>query len=250
MSVLRAVEACIMYGGPPWGHVTRDVVKVESVSGGVSNLLYHVHSKDYVPEENEVLVRFYGTATSMCVDRVQETALMRKLAVLDLCPEVLYDCEAYRIERWLSGWRPLNPGEMADPAVSSMIASEMARLHSVSVDTSSVSIWSLLSKWLSILRHSCADVMRKFTFTVDQLEEDVALLKQIISKGQGPMFRPCLVHNDLLAGNMLNKGDRVRFIDYEYAAVDYAGYYYTKSTTVFFKVLTWPIIFAPLLKVY
>lgn len=64
---------------------------------------------------------------------------------------------------------------------------------------------------------------QKLLPTLDQLKHEFQQLHDALNKVDSPVI---FAHNDLLLGNILidEKTDKVRFIDYEYAAYNFQAY--------------------------
>ena len=139
-------------------------LEVVKVSGGITNLLYRVSKRESEATDalSSVLVRIYGPNTEVLIDREVECKLFGELSRLGFGPPLLGVFRNGRVEGFLAGSRPLQPEEMGDTGDGganrtnfvALIASEMARMHSLSVKTldGRVQIWDNLDKWLHIAR--------------------------------------------------------------------------------------------------
>ena len=132
-------------------------LRIERVTGGITNKLFSVDWGE-AAEENKVLVRHFG-AEGM-IDREVENRVFAWLASHGVAPPLKGLFEGGRIEGWLYGFRPLALDEM--PLVSSGIAAQMARLHTLPLadpdlaarfgPDAPVAVWSDLQSWFDQAR--------------------------------------------------------------------------------------------------
>ena len=203
MNPLEVVRAHL----PAWREVRE--ARITEISGGITNLLRRVDAEGLDP----VLVRFFGPETERVIDRASEDELFQRLAALDLAPPYLGRFEGGRIEGFLEGFRPLEPHEMGP--LRALIAPELRRMHEVPAAGPS-RLWRTLGSWMD------QAVALKPPFDLTPYAEALAEMRSNPPRGRGEggaaATRVVLAHNDLLSGNILFNGQRVRFIDFEYGA--------------------------------
>jgi ethanolamine kinase len=112
-----------------------DALKVEQLSGGITNALFKVFQPDVEGKPldgNSALVRIFGDKTELVIDRVREEALMDQLLAYQVGTPLYGRFANGRVEHFLPG-RSLTPDDMTDPSLTPLIASALAHVHSVRV---------------------------------------------------------------------------------------------------------------------
>ena len=216
-----------------WNCHLSDQIQTEKVCGGITNILYHVWLADdsVAPVQYpNILVRIFGRAGSMVIDRQCEASVVELLDRHEFGPKMLGKFENGRIEEFFPSRRPLDSVEMMNPMVSEMIARRLRELHNIPItdtcDSSAACIFPNLACWLKLAR----ETSRPPPIPLDQLAEEIEWAKENVVRlaagSTSPLCSIVLCHNDLLGGNILinEKFDDIVFIDFEYASLNYAGF--------------------------
>lgn len=144
---VRAVAAALG-GGGGWG-VSPDAMRVDVVSGGITNALYRVRAAGRSP----LLVRVFGANTELLIDRRRDTAAVAALAACGVGVPFLGTFDNGRVEGYLAA-RALAPEEMGQRAprdLATQIAVEVARLHALRGmpgDPAAPALWPTLERWM------------------------------------------------------------------------------------------------------
>nr|CAI5830561.1 unnamed protein product [Callosobruchus analis] len=133
-----------LYGA--WKRVTANNIGFKHISGGLSNLLYHVSlPEDLLPsptasskhqrhpqEPKEVLIRVYGQThgEGALEALITESVVFTLLSERGLGPKLHGIFPGGRIEQYIDA-RPLLTKELAHPKLSARIAQKMAAIHSM-----------------------------------------------------------------------------------------------------------------------
>ncbi|XP_025714416.1 choline/ethanolamine kinase isoform X1 [Callorhinus ursinus] len=163
----RAYQCCREYLGGAWRRVRPEELRVDPVSGGLSNLLFRCSLPDYLPsvgkEPREVLLRLYGAILQGVDSLVLESVMFAILAERSLGPQLYGVFPEGRLEQYIpvraqaptfprpflpptpspfpvfalmsltpGSWvqsRPLKTCELREPVLSAEIATKMARFH-------------------------------------------------------------------------------------------------------------------------
>ncbi|XP_042212031.1 choline/ethanolamine kinase-like, partial [Homarus americanus] len=141
-----------------------------------------------------------------------------------------------RLEQFIPA-RSLFTSELADPELSSIIATKMANIHALNVPISKEPtwIWNTMEKWLKSgqeflcktpsidgVDSSIIEGLQKINY-----HNEMEYLKQVVAKVQSPVV---FAHNDMQEGNILLKThtksneDRICLIDFEYCSYNYRGF--------------------------
>lgn len=217
---------------PAWAEVAE--AAVEPVHGGITNALFKLTA----PGREPVLVRIYGPATEVIIDREGENRLFARLSREGFAPPYHGRFRNGRVEGWLEGFRPLTPAELGEPDLRRLIAGELRRLHAIPPASPEPTLWRTLDGWMRAARaFTFADPRQAGRYAALDLPRRAATLEALRQAfedrvrhdrrpGARAALRPVLAHNDLLSGNVLVDAgrQRVRFVDYEYGACSYAGF--------------------------
>ncbi|XP_057597583.1 choline/ethanolamine kinase isoform X2 [Hippopotamus amphibius kiboko] len=128
----RAYQWCREYLGGAWRRVRPEELRVDPVSGGLSNLLFRCSLPDHLPsvgeEPREVLLRLYGAILQGVDSLVLESVMFAILAERSLGPQLYGVFPEGRLEQYLPS-RPLKTHELREPVLSAAIATKMAQFH-------------------------------------------------------------------------------------------------------------------------
>jgi ethanolamine kinase len=225
-SVARA--AC-----PALGDLDPALLEVVQISGGITNLLYKVSGGGGAGAAAalSVLVRIYGPNTEILINREEECDLFEELAGLKFGPPYLGRFSNGRVEGYLDQSRALEPDDMGatDPIdMISLIAQEMARMHSLQVRALArpVRLWQSLEAWCAMACDVSFDQepskqeslrslhLYKYKEAVREVRQRLEGLHSSSSFADAFMADPVLCHGDLLSGNILHSSTwkRVQFI--------------------------------------
>lgn len=145
------------------------------------------------------------------IDRDAEAANTAGAAALGVGPEVA----AYAPEHgllvtcWIDG-RTLTPADLDDEATLCRVASLARRLHAGPRFAGDFDVFAIQRRYLGLVRsagyHLPADYL--------DLQPVIDRLEAVLAAGSGGSVA---CHCDLVAANIVDAGDRLWFIDYEYA---------------------------------
>lgn len=237
-AVATAIVPELLAGGGGGGGTGEP--EVHHVAGGITNQLKRVTN----PATNlSVLVRTFG-AEGM-IDRDIETPTFEALSAWLERPAYLGRFANGRVEEWLTGYRPLALGDMAQPHINTKLAAVVAKLHRFQVPPhlqphhrpNEGGIWKTLRDWFeqatapgsvdTIPGRSARDrqllEQRPDVFDRGVLEHALDALAESPLAAASPLV---FCHNDLLAGNIMmheTTGD-VRVIDLEYGSLNFAAF--------------------------
>ena len=166
-----AARICKDYLFGAWKFVRPDNICVQHISGGLSNLLYHVSlpptllsdEKPHNGEPSQVLMRIYGqTHGERAIESlITDSVIFTLLSERGLGPKLHGIFPGGRIEEYICA-RPLLTREMADERLSALIAHKMAMIHGMEVPLHKDPrwLWETIERWLKtskIGRASCRE---------------------------------------------------------------------------------------------
>lgn len=133
--------------------------------------------------------------------------------------------------------RSLFTSELADPNLSAIISTKMARVHALNVPISKEPswIWNTMDKWLKssqdfLNNRSLSDredAQKIAKLQLFNFQKEMEFLRKVVGKVQSPVV---FAHNDMQEGNILlnthakTRDDQVCLIDFEYCSYNYRGF--------------------------
>jgi thiamine kinase-like enzyme len=192
---------------PLWRQASR--LSVTPLPGGITNLNYRVDA------EGRAYVLRIGVegAELLGIDRRREVQCMVAAGRAGVAPEVVYarPREGLLVTRFVSG-RSLVPDRAVRGEVRMRVVRAMRRYHSGPPFAGRFSPSRTLESYLAAARGGRAPVPRD----ADRLFERVSSIAAILRRSRTTP-RPC--HNDLWGRNLIDDGQRVHVVDWEYAGM-------------------------------
>ncbi|XP_018563131.1 choline/ethanolamine kinase [Anoplophora glabripennis] len=241
-----ASRICRDYLNGAWKKVTAQNIGFKHISGGLSNLLYHVSLPDdlwkesrFQDEPREVLIRVYGQThgEGALEALITESVVFTLLSERNLGPKLHGIFPGGRIEQYINA-RPLLTKELADEKLSVQIAQKMATIHSMQVPLHKEPtwLWNTIEKWV----HKCdtkflanaPEFAKSILDRMDLWSEIKWLRKRLESESSPVVF----CHNDMQEGNILinmdqeqdqsnnNSEPNIVIIDFEYCSYNYRSF--------------------------
>ncbi|MDT4891817.1 MAG: hypothetical protein QOE97_852 [Pseudonocardiales bacterium] len=178
------------------------------LDGGLTNRSYRAVSH----AGEAVVVRLAGGKSELlAIDRHAECANAAAAAAAGVAPAVLHcDPAAGRsVVQWRAG-RTLAPHDLDDPSMLERIASACRTLHAGPRFVGDFDMLRVQRNYLAVVLDRGFRLPERYLDFAPQVEQIAAALST------NPVStRPC--HNDLLAANIIDDGNRLWLIDYEYA---------------------------------
>ena len=227
------------------------------ISGGITNNLFLVRAVEPTPDDPAeipatstlppVVLRVFGRGTDAFLDRAVEADALLEFNAQGFGATCLGVFRNGRLEERIPDVRPLEPEEMALPAVSNAIAAVMRRFHACDVPARgrSPGTWDVLRDWWRLAGRAAEETSRdglretSLLRALGELGTLVGTLGDVIDA----LERECAsvasptvtLHNDALSGNFLVPADwrptraddpppTTRLIDFEYACVGPRGF--------------------------
>ncbi|XP_019877503.2 choline/ethanolamine kinase [Aethina tumida] len=239
-----AARICRDYLNGAWKMVTSQNIGFKHISGGLSNLLFHIslpadmiHDEKNKKEPNEVLIRVYGqTHGERALEAlITDSVIFTLLSERGLGPKLHGIFPGGRIEQYINA-RPLLTRELADQKLSMSIAQNMATIHSMEVPLHKEPrwLWDTINRWLQICEAKMPDGLPDYVQDLLQdvdMKEEAVWLKRRLEKENSPVV---FCHNDMQEGNILmsrdseqqnnNEESNIYIIDFEYCSYNYRSF--------------------------
>ncbi|XP_065849768.1 probable ethanolamine kinase [Euphorbia lathyris] len=210
-----------------WSNLEDSRFSVETVSGGITNLLLKVSVKEDQENEVSVTVRLYGPNTDYVINRERELQAIKYLSAAGFGAKLLGVFGNGMVQSFINA-RTLTPADMRKPKLAAEIAKQLRKFHQVDIPGSKEpQLWSDIFKFYenaSILHFDNIEKQRKYeTISFKEVYGEVIEIKELTSCLDAPVV---FSHNDLLSGNlMLNEDeDKLYIIDFEYGSYSYRGF--------------------------
>ena len=183
------------------------MVTAEVIPVGLTNTNYRVEV-DGTP----YFVRVPGAATDLlAVDRANELHNTRAAAEAGVAPRVVYALPEWDVLvlEWLTA-RTMSSTAFREPGMPIRIAATLRALHAGTRFRDDFDMFRLSERYLALVDNRAIPIPADYRARMDQIPRIEAAL------GAHPQpTLPC--HNDLLAENYLDDGQRLWIVDYEYS---------------------------------
>jgi thiamine kinase-like enzyme len=182
-------------------------IQVAPIGGGLTNRNYRV-DVDGAPR----FVRIPGPATDLlAIDRANELHNTKAAAVAGVGPRVVDHLPEWDVMvlEWLPG-RTMSNAAFAGPGSPARIATALRRLHAGPRFQLDFDMFRLTETYLGVVADRDCRIPAGFREALPA----VARIEAALARAPLPSV-PC--HNDLLAENYLDDGNRLWIVDYEYS---------------------------------
>lgn len=210
-----------------WSNLEDSRFSVETVSGGITNLLLKVSVKEANGNNVSVTVRLYGPNTDYVINRERELQAIKYLSTAGFGANLLAVFGNGMVQSFINA-RTLTPLDMKKPKLAAEIAKQLREFHQVEIPGSKEpQLWNDMFKFFekaSALEFDDGEKQRIYEIiSFKEIKNEIIELKELTGLFHAPVV---FSHNDLLSGNiMLNEEeDKLYFIDFEYGSYNYRGY--------------------------
>ncbi|GMH04508.1 hypothetical protein Nepgr_006348 [Nepenthes gracilis] len=210
-----------------WSNLHDSHFSVETVSGGITNLLLKVTAKETNGNTVSLTVRLYGPNTDYVINRERELQAIRYLSAAGFGAKLLATFGNGVVQSFINA-RTLTPPDMRNPKLAAEIAKQLRQFHEVDIPGSKEpQLWIDIDKFFDracSLRFDDHDKQMKYdSISFKEIHSEVFQLKELTDCLNAPVV---FAHNDLLSGNlMLNEEEgKLHLIDFEYGSCNYRGY--------------------------
>lgn len=182
-------------------------VRAEPIPAGLTNQNYRVEV-----DGDPVFVRIPGPATELlAVDRVNELHNTRAAAAAGVGPRVLHHLPAWDV--FVLAWIPartMSNAAFAAPGEPTRVAETLRRLHVGPRFRDDFDMFRLAERYLRVVDERRIAIPSGYRERMDRIPR----IEHALAVHPLPTV-PC--HNDLLADNYLDDGERLWVVDYEYS---------------------------------
>uniref|UniRef100_A0A8C2PFW2 ethanolamine kinase n=1 Tax=Capra hircus TaxID=9925 RepID=A0A8C2PFW2_CAPHI len=227
----RAYQWCREYLGGAWRQARPEELRVDPVSGGLSNLLFRCSLPDHLPsvgeEPREVLLRLYGAILQGVDSLVLESVMFAILAERSLGPQLYGVFPEGRLEQYIPS-RPLKTHELRDPVLSAAIATKMAKFHGMEMPFTKEPHWlfGTMERYLKQIQDLPPTGLPQMNLLeMYSLKDEMGNLRKLLDTTPSPVV---FCHNDIQEGNILllsepKNTDSLMLVDFEYSSYNYSS---------------------------
>lgn len=183
-------------------------VEISPLGGGITNRNFLVED----PRRGRFVVRFGHDIPLHGVMRFNELAAARAAHAAGLSPEVVHAEPGILVTRCIAG-TTLTPADVRHPDRLDRIVDLVRRCHR---DVSSHLRGPILAFWVFHVVRSYIGTLRDDGSRIGSILSELARLCEALERLVGPV-EIVFAHNDLLAANLLDDGERLWLIDWDYA---------------------------------
>jgi thiamine kinase-like enzyme len=186
--------------------LVRGPFSVEQISGGLSNHNFAVRSGG-----ETLFVRICPERPLLGIDRRNEIICHQAASLRGLAPSILHHDRGLLITRFIEG-RTLDPLSIREPAMLSRLAALLGHLHEGWDLVTGEVLYFCAFQTVRTYARTAARLQASLPHDIDRILEDITVLSRRIAP-----FRPVLCHNDLLPANLIDDGNRLWLLDWEYS---------------------------------
>lgn len=210
-----------------WSKLDDYRFSVETVSGGITNLLLKVTVKEENGNDVAVTVRLYGPNTDIVINRQRELQAIKYLSAAGFGAKLLAVFGNGMVQSFINA-RTLTPADMRSPKLAAEIAKQLHRFHQVEIPGSKEpQLWNDVSKFFekaSSLKFDDIEKQSMYeTISFKEVQKEIVELKELAGHLTAPVV---FSHNDLLSGNIMvnDEQEKLYLIDFEYGSYNYRGF--------------------------
>ena len=184
--------------------------EVKELTGGITNKNYKIT----VDDESYVL-RLGGNETKyLGIDRAVEYECSRLAAQIGIAPEptAFLEPEGYILARFISG-KGIPAEEIGTEENIKRVVESMKAYHALDFFPGSFSPFRVAEEYARTARTFNVKLPDKMAWYLERSSE----IEKAMYAREPLKLRPC--HNDLLNGNFIDDGTRIRILDWEYAGM-------------------------------
>ncbi|PRQ46405.1 putative ethanolamine kinase [Rosa chinensis] len=187
-----------------WSNLDDSRFSVETVSGGITNLLLKATAKEEGGNDVSVTVRLYGPNTDYVINRERELQAIKYLSAAGFGANLLAVFGNGMVQSFINA-RTLVPLDMRNPKLAAEIARELRRFHQVEIPGSKEpQLWIDMFKFYekaSSLEFDDSEKQKIYkTISFSEVYNEIVELKELTSHFNAPVV---FSHNDLLSGNIM-----------------------------------------------
>ncbi len=190
----------------------KDKVVAEQIKGGHSNNNFLVEDQG-----ESFFVRLGHDLDVHCVKRFNELAVSRAAHSAGISPEVMWQEPGVMVTRYIHG-TTLTKKDIAKQDNLTRLIPLIQKCHRHLIRHIQGPV---LMFWVFHVCRNYAAILRKDNHPISEVLPRLMDINSVLEKAVGPVD-PVVTHNDLLASNFIDDGEKLWIIDWEYAGFNTA----------------------------
>jgi len=193
------------------GFASQDNLTITELTGGITNKNYKITTS----EGESFVLRLGGNETIFLgIDRHVEYECSRLAAQIGVAPEPIAFLapEGYILARFISG-KPMSAAEIGNQENITRVVASMKLYHSINKFPGLFSPFRIAEEYVK----TAFELKVKLPENIDWILNKASEIEKAMYANETLTLRPC--HNDLLNGNFIDDGTRIRILDWEYAGM-------------------------------
>ncbi|WZO96639.1 phosphotransferase [Isosphaeraceae bacterium EP7] len=189
--------------------IWREPIAIDPLPGGITNrneLVVDASGRKFVARSGADL-------PLLGVDRRNEVACQAAASSLGIAPEIVHHEPGLLVTRYLDA-RTMTAESMQATDCLVRLAATLRKLHDAWDGLSGEMLYFSSFQTIRTYAENAKVLQASLPDDVDELVDDARSLARRIQP-----FTPVLCHNDLLPANILNDGERISLVDWEYAGI-------------------------------
>ncbi|KAL6523500.1 hypothetical protein OROGR_017103 [Orobanche gracilis] len=210
-----------------WSTLDESDFSLETVSGGITNMLLKVSVRENNGNNVSMTVRLYGPNTQYVINRERELQAIPYLSAAGFGAKLLGVFGNGMVQSFINA-RTLTPSDMRHPKLVAEIAKQLQKFHEVEIPgPREPQLWNDIFKFFdraSQLKFENSVKQKIYeTISFGEINKEIFDLKVMTDRFNAPIVYS---HNDLLSGNLMinDDEDKLYFIDFEYGSYNYRGF--------------------------
>jgi thiamine kinase-like enzyme len=186
--------------------LVRRPFSIERISGGLSNHNFAVRTGG-----QSYFVRICQELPLLGIDRRNEMVCHQAASLRGLAPEIVHHERGLLITLFIEG-QTLGPLAVRDAAMLPRLAALLGHLHEGWDLVTGEVLYFCAFQTVRTYARTAARLQASLPHDIDRILEDITALSRRVAP-----FRPVLCHNDMLPANLIDDGERLWLLDWEYA---------------------------------
>jgi thiamine kinase-like enzyme len=183
-------------------------IEIRPLPGGITNRNYRV-----TDQRRDFVARLGADLSHLGVFRHNERLCQQQAALAGIAPEVVYHQKSVLVSQFVEG-RTLEEADLAQRDVLQRLVETLRCLHGSRHRLTGELLYFCPFQTARTYAATARELGAEPPSDIADLLEDAAHLAHQIAP-----FRPTLCHNDLLAANLIDNGERLWLVDWEYAGM-------------------------------
>jgi thiamine kinase-like enzyme len=189
-------------------NLSRGSIALERLDGGISNHNFVVRTV-----EETYVARLCAERPLLGIDRRNEVVCQQAAFERGVAPELVHHEDGLLVSRFVVG-QSLSAEQVREPDRIARLAGVQRKLHVAVSELTGVMLYFCPFQTVRTYVRTARTLGGPLPGDIEAIVQDVGELACRIAP-----FRPVLCHNDLMPGNLIDQGDGMRLIDWEYSGI-------------------------------